>query len=137
MSKFVVFYARFLRELKDLKVTANYTSCDPSKLADWLLELGPDFSQYTYQLLHSGVEKAVLPSLTDDLLNDCSIVNGIHRMLILQKINGESFILYNVQLYILSGKIFCLFCFIGVHSATMSIFPQMIVHSCLVRIQMT
>ncbi|XP_041349347.1 NAD(+) hydrolase SARM1-like [Gigantopelta aegis] len=82
---------RFLRELKDLKVTANYTSCDPSKLADWLLELGPDFSQYTYQLLHSGVDKTVLPSLTDDLLKDCGIVNGIHRMLILQKIKGKYF----------------------------------------------
>ena len=82
--------ARFLRELRDLKMSADYTSCDPTKLGDWLVAVGPEFSQYIYQMLHAGVDKQTLRSLSHDHLStDCAIENGIHRMKILGKIEGR------------------------------------------------
>ena len=84
-----VSFNRFLRELKELKVSSEYTSCDPTKLDDWLKEVGPDFSQYTYQLLLSGADRLFLPQMSEDLLkDDCGMVNGIHRARVLQKIRG-------------------------------------------------
>jgi len=70
-------------------VSSEYTSCDPTKLDDWLKEVGPDFSQYTYQLLLSGADRLFLPQMSEDLLkDDCGMVNGIHRARVLQKIRG-------------------------------------------------
>ncbi|BFZ18626.1 hypothetical protein BsWGS_21665 [Bradybaena similaris] len=78
---------RFLRELRDLKISSDYTSCDPSMLGAWLQQVGEDMSQYTYQMLHQGVDRPLLRSLSDSLLlHDCKIDNGIHRMKILSKI---------------------------------------------------
>ena len=84
------FVDRFLRELRDLKMSADYTSCDPTKLGDWLVAVGPEFSQYIYQMLHAGVDRQTLRSLNHDhLFSDCAIDNGIHRMKILGKIEGK------------------------------------------------
>ncbi|XP_076434766.1 LOW QUALITY PROTEIN: NAD(+) hydrolase SARM1-like [Babylonia areolata] len=78
---------RFLRELRDLKISADYTSCDPTKLGDWLVEVGPEFAQYTYQMIQAGVDKQTLRTLSQEHLSgDCNIGNGIHRMKILGKI---------------------------------------------------
>lgn len=78
---------RFLRELRDLKISADYTSCDPTKLCNWLIAVGVEFSQYTYPMIQAGVDKSTLRSLNHDhLANDCCIENGIHRMKILEKI---------------------------------------------------
>lgn len=72
-----------------MKISADYTSCDPTKLSDWLVEVGPEFSQYTYQMIYSGVDKQTLRSLSHEHLSkDCAITNGIHRMKILSKIEG-------------------------------------------------
>ncbi|XP_050410413.1 NAD(+) hydrolase SARM1 isoform X3 [Patella vulgata] len=78
---------RFLRELKDLKITADYTSCDPYKLAEWLEEISPEFAQHTYSMLSCGVDRQSLQFLTDDHLRyDCGIYNGVHRMKLLEKV---------------------------------------------------
>ncbi|KAH9525801.1 hypothetical protein Btru_002393 [Bulinus truncatus] len=78
---------RFLRELRDLKISSDYTSCDPSMLGAWLCGVGEDMSQYTYQMLHTGVDRPLLRCLKDNhLYEDCKVVNGIHRMKILAKI---------------------------------------------------
>ena len=74
-----------MRELNHLKITADYQSCDPSRLEDWLKEVGPEFSQYSYQMLKSGADRRLLRWLTDEhLLHDCTIQNGIHRMKIME-----------------------------------------------------
>ena len=40
--------------------------------------------RYTYQMLKSGVDRRVLRLLGDEhLLRDCAIVNGVHRLRIL------------------------------------------------------
>lgn len=88
--KLFAYIIRFLRELRDLKISSDYTSCDPSMLSAWLQEVGEDMSQYTYQMLNQGVDRPLLRSLTDSMLvNDCRIANGIHRMKILAKIEGR------------------------------------------------
>ncbi|XP_071352370.1 NAD(+) hydrolase SARM1 [Trachinotus anak] len=75
---------RFLRDLRVLKTYANYSTCDPNNMADWLVEVDPRFRQYTYGLVQSGVDRNYVQSLTDQQLqHDCNIDNGVHRAKIL------------------------------------------------------
>ncbi|XP_058489519.1 NAD(+) hydrolase SARM1 [Solea solea] len=75
---------RFLRDLRVLKTYANYSTCDPNNMADWLVKVDPHFRQYTYGLVQSGVDRSNIQNLTDQQLHhDCSIDNGVHRAKIL------------------------------------------------------
>lgn len=75
---------RFLRDLRVLKTYANYSTCDPNNLADWLADADPRFRQYTYGLVQSGVDRNNIVHITDQqLLTDCHVENGIHRAKIL------------------------------------------------------
>ncbi|KAF7656647.1 hypothetical protein LDENG_00038200 [Lucifuga dentata] len=75
---------RFLRDLRVLKTYANYSTCDPNNMADWLVEVDPRFRQYTYGLVQSGVDRNNVQNLTDQQLqHDCYIENGVHRAKIL------------------------------------------------------
>ena len=83
---------RFLRELTNLRKRTDYSSVDSTGLNEFLQTIGPEYSVYTYDMLHSGVDKETLlnpinPFLTDEqLLLDCGIGNKIHRIKILQGI---------------------------------------------------
>lgn len=67
-----------------LKTYANYSTCDPHNMADWLAEVDPHFRQYTYGLVQSGVNHNNVQSLTEQQLqHDCQITNGVHRAKIL------------------------------------------------------
>ncbi|XP_032401847.1 NAD(+) hydrolase SARM1 [Xiphophorus hellerii] len=75
---------RFLRDLRVLKTYADYSTCDPNNMADWLAEVDPRFRQYTYGLVQSGVDCNNVENLTDQQLqHDCHIDNGVHRAKIL------------------------------------------------------
>ncbi|KAM4627188.1 NAD(+) hydrolase SARM1 [Polymixia lowei] len=75
---------RFLRDLRVLKTYANYSTCDPNNMADWLAEVDLRFRQYTYGLVQSGVDRNNVQNLTEQQLHfDCHIENGIHRAKIL------------------------------------------------------
>ncbi|XP_061137133.1 NAD(+) hydrolase SARM1 [Syngnathus typhle] len=75
---------RFLRDLRVLKTYANYATCDPHNMADWLTEADPRYRQYTYGFVQSGVDRDNIQSLTDQqLLHDCHVLNGVHRAKIL------------------------------------------------------
>ncbi|XP_069004082.1 NAD(+) hydrolase SARM1 [Embiotoca jacksoni] len=75
---------RFLRDLRVLKTYANYSTCDPNNMADWLVEVDPRFRQYTYGMVQSGVDRSSVLHLTDQQLqHDCHIDNGVHRAKIL------------------------------------------------------
>uniref|UniRef100_A0A672QUK5 NAD(+) hydrolase SARM1 n=1 Tax=Sinocyclocheilus grahami TaxID=75366 RepID=A0A672QUK5_SINGR len=75
---------RFLRDLRVLKTYANYSTCDPNNLADWLADIDPRFRQYTYGLVQSGVDRNNIIHITEQqLLSDCHVENGIHRAKIL------------------------------------------------------
>ncbi|XP_054718977.1 NAD(+) hydrolase sarm1-like isoform X2 [Uloborus diversus] len=80
---------RFLRDLNQLKKLADYSSCDPSALGAWLQGVGPEFCQYTYQMLLSGVHAGNLRDLCpEQLQSECGIANSIHRMKLSQAIKG-------------------------------------------------
>lgn len=75
---------RFLRDLRVLKTYANYSTCDPHNMADWLAAVDPRFRQYTYGLVQSGVDRSNVQAVTDQqLLHDCRVDNGVHRAKIL------------------------------------------------------
>ncbi|RVE64773.1 hypothetical protein OJAV_G00129150 [Oryzias javanicus] len=75
---------RFLRELRVLKTYADYSTCDPNNMADWLAEVDPRFRQYTYGMVQSGVDRNNVLNLNDHQLQyDCHIENGVHRAKIL------------------------------------------------------
>ncbi len=88
---------RFRRELTQLKLRADYESCDPTKLGEWLVEAGRGLSQYTYQMIISGADRRILRYLNDEnLKSDCWIFNGIHRLMILE--SAKSRYLYHILL---------------------------------------
>ncbi|BFZ19099.1 hypothetical protein BsWGS_22138 [Bradybaena similaris] len=71
---------RFVRELKSLKITADYSISDPTGLDGWLMSINPELSQYTYWMLRQGVDKFELKSMSEEeLTSECGIHNSIHR----------------------------------------------------------
>ena len=44
---------RFLRHLDKLKTTSDYSSCDHSKIDDWLMRIGAHMTRYTYNFNRS------------------------------------------------------------------------------------
>ncbi|XP_066941139.1 NAD(+) hydrolase sarm1 isoform X3 [Macrobrachium rosenbergii] len=71
---------RFLRELKKLKNLADYSSCDSTKMNDFLVEMDREFAEYTYRMIRAGVNRDMLRYLSEEqLINECGILNSIHR----------------------------------------------------------
>ncbi|XP_059147175.1 NAD(+) hydrolase sarm1-like isoform X2 [Physella acuta] len=71
---------RFARELKSLKITADYSISDGTGLDNWLMSINPELSQYTYWMLRQGVDKFEIKSLKEEeLKEECGIHNSIHR----------------------------------------------------------
>ncbi|CAL4122768.1 unnamed protein product [Meganyctiphanes norvegica] len=84
---------RFQRDIRKLKLIADYSSCDHTSLNSFITQLDSEFSEYTYQMIQAGVTKDLLRYLTDEQLRDeCGISNSIHR----QKI--RELIIKDVQL---------------------------------------
>lgn len=80
---------RFTRELQNLKKMADYSSRDTGNLNSFLQTIGSEFSIYTYSMLNAGVDKDSIKNLTEDQLQtECSIVNSIHRLRILDSIKN-------------------------------------------------
>ncbi|XP_033627458.1 sterile alpha and TIR motif-containing protein 1-like isoform X2 [Asterias rubens] len=78
---------RFLRELARLKSNSN---SGDRELGDWLKSLGPEYPQYTHNLVHCGIDFSLLPFISDDHLKiDAGITNGVHRMKILWAIRPQ------------------------------------------------
>nr|XP_023021871.1 sterile alpha and TIR motif-containing protein 1 isoform X9 [Leptinotarsa decemlineata] len=79
---------RFTRELQQLKKMADYTSRDTAHINNFLQQLGPEFSIYTYSFLNAGVEKKdYLRNISEDqLLSEVGIKNSIHRYRIMEGI---------------------------------------------------
>ena len=79
-----------MRELANLKRLADYSSCDPSNLNDFLQTLGPEYSVYTYDLINAGIDHDTLMHINDEqLLSECGIKNKIHRLKIQQGVKME------------------------------------------------
>ncbi|KAK5984506.1 Sterile alpha and TIR motif-containing protein variant 2 [Trichostrongylus colubriformis] len=72
---------RFMRELESLKIAADYSAVDESNLDQLLMSLSPELSVYTYKMLSCGINRSLLGSLTDELMQTaCGITNPIHRL---------------------------------------------------------
>lgn len=54
------FNSRFARELHTLKKMADYSSRDTDNLNNFLQNVGPEFSIYTYSMLNAGVDRDYL-----------------------------------------------------------------------------
>lgn len=102
MKLFVCF--RFTRELQQLKKMADYSSRDTSSLNDFLQNIGPEYTIYTYSMLNGGVDKESFRGLSDEQLEkECRIVNSIHRLRILNAIRGN--FVEAISLYCTTGII--------------------------------
>ena len=51
---------RFIRELKELKKTADYTSCDGGITANFLARVGPEYRGYTYSLIQGKISLFIM-----------------------------------------------------------------------------
>ncbi|CAB1347861.1 unnamed protein product [Coregonus sp. 'balchen'] len=85
---------RFLRDLRVLKTYANYSTCDPNNMADWLGEVDPRFRQYTYGLVQSGVDRKNVLHLTDQQLHLLKVhlqVRGFSVFIDVEKLEAGKF----------------------------------------------
>merc|ERR1712213_141196 len=55
---------RFIRELKELKKTADYTSCDGGLTANFLSRVGPEYRGYTYSLIQGELSLDLMQRLS-------------------------------------------------------------------------
>ncbi|VDN54973.1 unnamed protein product [Dracunculus medinensis] len=96
---------RFIRELESLKIAADYGSVDESQLDQFLMSLSPELSVYTYQMLGMGLNRSLLPSLTDEMMKTvCGIHNPIHRLKLRQALQDSKHI-DDIEVAILSKQI--------------------------------
>ncbi|XP_014300815.1 NAD(+) hydrolase sarm1 isoform X2 [Microplitis demolitor] len=80
---------RFTRELQNLKKMADYSSKDSGNLNSFLLQIGQEFSIYTYSLLNAGIDKDYIQNISEDQLStECGITNSIHRVRIMDAIKN-------------------------------------------------
>ncbi|VIO91308.1 Uncharacterized protein BM_BM3330 [Brugia malayi] len=96
---------RFIRELESLKIAADYGSVDESQLDQFLMSLSPELSVYTYQMLGMGLNRSLLPSLTDEMMKTvCGMHNPIHRLKLRQALQDSKHI-DDIEVAILSKQI--------------------------------
>lgn len=69
------------------------------------MSLSPELSVYTYQMLGLGLNRNLLPHLTNDMMkNVCNIQNPIHRLKLRQALQGIYFIKVQKLICFLSKK---------------------------------
>merc|ERR1719385_199766 len=61
---------RFIRELKELKKTADYTSCNGGITANFLARVGPEYRGYTYSLIQGELSLDLMQRLSAADLED-------------------------------------------------------------------
>ncbi|EFO94435.1 hypothetical protein CRE_13282 [Caenorhabditis remanei] len=73
---------RFLRELNSLKISADYSSLDPSHVHVFLKSIDPQLCLYTYSMLKNGITLDILTASpnADDLMDTCGIKSKVHRL---------------------------------------------------------
>ncbi|KAK4307576.1 hypothetical protein Pmani_020660 [Petrolisthes manimaculis] len=82
---------RFMRELRKLKLLADYSSCDSTRLNEFMVEVDKEFAEYTYCMLRAGVTREWMRCLSEEqLISECGIYNSIHRQRIRDAITNDS-----------------------------------------------
>merc|ERR1719219_542235 len=81
---------RFIRELKELKKSADYTSCDSGLMANFLNRISSEFTVYTYNIILNELSLDFMQRLTtndmDDMLKDSGVESAIHRHKIIEAV---------------------------------------------------
>ena len=81
---------RFIRELKELKKSADYTSCDGGLMANFLNRISSEFKVYTYNIILNELSLDFMQRLTttdmDDMLKDSGVESAIHRHKIIEAV---------------------------------------------------
>jgi hypothetical protein len=81
---------RFLRDLRDLKITADYSSCDFSEIKEFLSSINPGFAAYTYPLVKNGVSKEVFEKCSsDDQLLEWGVIKRHDQAIIIHALRGN------------------------------------------------
>ncbi|XP_028967896.1 sterile alpha and TIR motif-containing protein 1 [Galendromus occidentalis] len=89
---------RFLRELKKLKQMADYSSVDATNVTQILQRCDPEFTQYAYMFLRSGIDIHSLPKITEAQLRDeCDVRNSVHRNKIYSYLQEKLCVLNEVE----------------------------------------
>merc|ERR1712209_118033 len=81
---------RFMRELKELKKNADYTSCDGGLMANFLSKISQDFKVYAYNMILKELSLDFMQRLSsvdlDDMLVDAGVDSAIHRHKIIEAV---------------------------------------------------
>ena len=81
---------RFMRDLRELKKRADYTSCDGGLMANFLSRISPDYKVYAYNLILKELTLDFMERLSpmdlDDMLKDSGVESSIHRHKIIEAV---------------------------------------------------
>lgn len=81
---------RFMRELKNLKKNADYSSCDGGQAANFLAKIGSDYKIYAYNFTTNDLKIEFMRKLNEadlnDMLNDAGIDSVIHKHKIIEAV---------------------------------------------------
>uniref|UniRef100_A0A915KQI0 SAM domain-containing protein n=1 Tax=Romanomermis culicivorax TaxID=13658 RepID=A0A915KQI0_ROMCU len=81
---------RFMRELDNLKVNADYNTIDPTAFDIWLTNIQPQLSIYTYCMLKKGLDRKTVRFLNENLLLETfGVENPIQRRKIMKTVQQE------------------------------------------------
>ena len=74
---------RFLRELKNLRKSSDYSCCNGTEVADFLSSIGADFREYTYNLVNKDMSVDYMRKLgagdLQDMMKEVGIENIVHQ----------------------------------------------------------
>jgi len=82
---------RFLRELRNLRKSCDYSCCNGSDVANFLSSIGADFREYTYNLVSKDMSVDYMKKLgtgdLQDMMKEVGIENIVHQHKIIESIN--------------------------------------------------
>jgi len=82
---------RFLRELKNLRKSCDYSCCNGSEVANFLSNVGPDFREYTYNLVNKDMSVDYMKKLgaldLQDMMKEIGIENIVHQHKIVEALS--------------------------------------------------
>ena len=82
---------RFIRELKNLRKSCDYSCCNGSDIANFLSRIGADFREYTYNLVSKDMSVDFMKKLgvgdLQDMMKEAGIENIVHQHKIVEAVN--------------------------------------------------
>lgn len=73
----------FLQEVGKLRCLADVSSQDHDNIGKWLTGVCKNLTVYKVDFIRNGVNRALLPHLTDDLLQELGIIQSVDRLKLL------------------------------------------------------